>query len=85
MDLNHKFRTGKYSGRTVGEVYKLDRRYFNWILENRPEMLKSHGKAKSSNSYKQPVYKPTLLKTEHYAHPGRIIQPLEPGDINDAF
>jgi len=57
MDLKHVFRTGKYSGRTVQYVYSNDRRYFNWVLENRPEMLKSHNKEQPQNTqYKKPVY-----------------------------
>jgi len=42
LDLNHTLRSGKYAGKTVGTVYNRDRRYFNWVVENRPEMLKSH-------------------------------------------
>jgi len=42
IDLTHTFRSGKYAGKTVGTVYNRDRRYFNWVVENRPEMLKSH-------------------------------------------
>ena len=60
MDLNVILRSGKYAGRTVGSVYKSDKRYITWILENRPEMLKSHGKKKPTNlthePYKKPVY-----------------------------
>ena len=43
IDLNHRLRSGKYAGQTLNYVYKKDRRYFNWMVENRPEMLKSHG------------------------------------------
>ena len=42
LDLNHRLRSGKYAGQTLSYVYKKDRRYFNWMVENRPEMLKSH-------------------------------------------
>jgi hypothetical protein len=42
LDLNHRLRSGKYAGKSVGTVYRKDKRYFNWVVENRPEMLKSH-------------------------------------------
>ena len=84
MDLNHKFRTGKYAGRTVGTVYKLDRRYFNWILENRPEMLKSHGKKKPQTLRHVPT---RISEVPENAEdiPGKTIQPFTPGNLDDAF
>ena len=42
LDLSHIMRSGKYAGKTINYVYQKDRRYFNWVAENRPEMLKSH-------------------------------------------
>jgi hypothetical protein len=39
MNQNLVFRTGKYKGKTVGEVLKIDINYVVWVKENRPEML----------------------------------------------
>ena len=57
IDLNHRLRSGKYAGQTLNYVYKKDRRYFNWMVENRPEMLKSHGtKPKAQKpTYEEPI------------------------------
>ena len=40
MNQNLVLRTGKYKGKTVREVLKLDMNYILWVKENRPEMLK---------------------------------------------
>mgnify|MGYP000114139611 CR=1 FL=1 len=82
MNLNHVFRSGKYAGKTVDYVYKVDRKYFNWVLENRPEMLKSHKKKEStlvSKSYKKPTYvdPPELSDKERGV--------IKPATINEAF
>lgn len=82
MDMNHVFRTGKYAGKTVNYVYSVDRRYFNWVLENRPEMLKSHKKKVESmvnKPYKKPVYvDPPDVSDEES---GKI----KPATLNEAF
>lgn len=83
MDLNHIFRTGKYVGRTVGYVYKKDSRYFSWILENRPEMLKSHGAKKPTGIQNRPYKKPTYIDPPEVSAEDRgVIKPLSP---NEAF
>lgn len=84
MDKNHIFRTGKYAGKTVNYVYQTDKRYFNWILENRPEMLKSHKKKAESRDYDKPYKKPV------YVDPPDIKKTIEtgwipPGNVEDAF
>jgi len=56
IDLNHRLRSGKYKGQTLNYVYKKDRRYFNWMLENRPEMLKSHGSKPKKAQVQKPTY-----------------------------
>jgi hypothetical protein len=61
MDKNQVFRTGKYSGKTINYVYQNDRRYFNWVLENRPEMLKSHKKKAKPESHNKPYKKPVYV------------------------
>lgn len=33
------FRSGKYQGKTVGLVKKINPSYIDWVLENKPEML----------------------------------------------
>ena len=55
IDLNHRLRSVKYAGQTLNYVYKKDRRYFNWMVENRPEMLKSHG-SKPKATVQKPTY-----------------------------
>jgi hypothetical protein len=57
LDLNHRLRSGKYAGQTLSYVYKKDRRYFNWMVENRPEMLRRHGS--KPKVQKPKVQKPT--------------------------
>lgn len=82
MDLNHTFRSGKYAGRTVGHVYKTDKRYFNWILENRPEMLKSH---KGTPQQARPSFntKPTYVDPPDVSDKERgVIRGISP---NEAF
>ena len=57
LDLNHRLRSGKYAGQTIDYVYKKDKRYFSWVLENRPEMLKSHkSKSTPTRSNTKPTY-----------------------------
>ena len=56
MNINQILRSGKYAGYTIGEIYAKDRRYINWVLENRPEMLKSHAKKPKETTYKKPTY-----------------------------
>ena len=77
MDLNHIFRSGKYAGYTINEVYAKDRRYINWVLENRPEMLKSHKKKEIQKTYTKPTYvdPPNLSDKER-----GVIKPASPKD-----
>lgn len=79
MDLNHIFRTGKYAGKTVQYVYSRDRRYFNWVLENRPEMLKSHKRKPDivNRPYKKPVY---IDPPEVAPEDRGFIRPLTPNE-----
>ena len=90
MDLNFILRSGKYAGYTAAEIRIKDPYYFNWIRENRPEMLKSHGKSKSTNSYKQSVYqqstyKPVQPKTEPVDNDiSKTIEPYYPSP-DEAF
>lgn len=44
MRPDFKFRTGKHSGRTYEWVEDNDPSYIDWVLENRPEMLKEESK-----------------------------------------
>jgi hypothetical protein len=80
LDLNHRLRSGKYAGQTVGYVYKKDKRYFNWVVENRPEMLKSH-KAKPTPKPVHSNTKPTYVDPPDIPKPGAI-KPMSP---NEAF
>lgn len=77
MDLNHIFRSGKYAGYTVNEVYARDRRYINWVLENRPEMLKSHKKKAVQQTYTKPTY---VDPPEVSDKPSSGIKPVSPED-----
>ena len=40
LNPNFKFRSGKYSGWTVRDVFDTDPGYLNWVYENKPQMLK---------------------------------------------
>lgn len=80
MDLNHVFRTGKYAGKTVNYVYSVDRRYFNWVLENRPEMLRSH---KKKQEVKKQYNKPTYVDPPEVAENPRYI--IKPASVDEAF
>ena len=79
VDLNHVFRSGKYAGKTVNYVYSVDRRYFNWVAENRPEMLKSHKGKPKPVSNKKPTYvdPPDLSDAERGV--------IKPASIDEAF
>lgn len=39
LNPNFKFRSGKYSGWTVRDVFDTDPGYLNWVYENKPQML----------------------------------------------
>jgi len=39
LNPNFKFRSGKYSGWTVRDVFDTDPGYLNWVHENKPQML----------------------------------------------
>lgn len=47
MHTNLKFRTGKYAGKSYEWVNENDPGYINWVLENRPEMMRSKQKPKT--------------------------------------
>ena len=40
LNPNFKFRSGKYAGWTVRDVFDTAPGYLNWIYENKPQMLK---------------------------------------------
>lgn len=82
MDLNHVFRTGKYAGKTVGYVYSRDNRYFNWVAENRPEMLKSH-KKKTEPIVNKPYKKPVYVDPPEVAENPKYV--IKPASVNEAF
>jgi hypothetical protein len=44
MDYDLIFRSGKYTGKTVGWVAENDSSYLVWVEECRPEMLKENKK-----------------------------------------
>lgn len=83
MDMNHVFRSGKYAGKTVNYVYSKDRRYFNWVLENRPEMLKSHKKKQTQSVINKPYKKPTYVDPPDLSDKERGV--IKPASINEAF
>lgn len=81
VDLNHILRSGKYKGRTVGSVYKADKRYISWVLENRPEMLKSH-KAKAKPVPVRTNTRPKYVEPPEESEDVYRIKPMSP---NEAF
>jgi len=83
MDKNHIFRTGKYAGKSVHYVYLNDRRYFNWVLENRPEMLKSHKKKVESRTYDKPYKKPVYVDPPEVSD--KDMGKIKPATLNEAF
>tara|TARA_B110001469_G_scaffold5622_1_gene5869 strand:- start:205 stop:465 length:261 start_codon:yes stop_codon:yes gene_type:complete len=83
MDKNHVFRTGKYAGKTVNYVYQNDKRYFSWILENRPEMLKSHKKKVESRTYDKPYKKPVYIDPPDVSD--EDMGKIKPATISEAF
>jgi hypothetical protein len=42
MTEEFKFRSGRYAGKTYSEVSEKNPSYIDWILANRPEMLKEY-------------------------------------------
>lgn len=83
MDMNHVFRSGKYAGKTVNYVYSRDRNYFNWVLENRPEMLKSHKKKQTQSVVNKPYKKPTYVDPPDLSDKERGV--IKPASISEAF
>lgn len=85
MDYNMIMRSGKYAGYTIGEMAFKDPSYFRWVKENRPEMLKSHGKPKSSGMYNKPQAQklkpisPEKLQAQQWS------KSIKPADPSDAF
>lgn len=77
-------RTGKYAGYTIGEMVFKDPRYYRWVKENRPEMLKSHGKKKPQTLKHVPT-KVAEVPENAEEVPGKTIQPFTPGNWDDAF
>jgi len=43
LNPNFKFRSGKYAGWTLAEVFDIAPGYLNWVYENKPQMLKGAG------------------------------------------
>jgi len=39
LNPNFKFRSGKYAGWTLAEVFEMNPGYINWVYENKPQML----------------------------------------------
>lgn len=39
LNPNFKFRSGKYAGWTLAEVFDMAPGYLNWVYENKPQML----------------------------------------------
>lgn len=60
MDINPEqiLRSGKHSGKTVGWIMRFDRRYFDWVKENAPGMLKEHNDHNKKPSGWAPGYDP---------------------------
>ena len=83
MDKNHIFRTGKYAGKTINYVYQKDKKYFNWILENRPEMLKSHKKKVEARAYDKPYKKPVYIDPPDVSD--EDMGKIKPATISEAF
>ena len=44
MEINPEqiLRSGKHAGKTIGWIMRFDRKYFEWVRENTPGMLKEH-------------------------------------------
>lgn len=45
------FRSGKYQGKTVGLVKKMNPSYIDWVLENNPKMLKEKAAPPEKKDY----------------------------------
>jgi len=43
------FRSGRFKGKTYGEVNRINPGYIDWVIENRPEMLREY-KRKGPNT-----------------------------------
>lgn len=70
MDLNHKFRSGKHAGKTVGEVMKLEPSYITWVKENQPAMLRP-----GMNQKYQPTAKPEVKQPRKEPPPDDEVEP----------
>lgn len=85
MDYNMELRSGKYAGYTVGEMAFKDPSYFRWVKENRPEMLKPHGKSKPKGMFNKPQAQKLKPIPQEKLEEMRANTRVEPGDIADAF
>jgi len=71
-----KFRTGKFAGKTYGWVCDNHPWYIEWVIENRPEMLREHKKQKKKKQKLNPMPKLSeeYIKEMRWAS-GRDIKP----------
>jgi len=70
LNPNFKFRSGKYAGWTIRDVFDTAPGYLNWIYENKPQMLKG-AEIKSA-----PKPEPKVADPEDvYYHSNKNIRP----------
>ena len=79
LNPNFKFRSGKYAGWTLQEVFNMAPGYLNWVYENRPQMLKG-AEAKAAPA---PKPKPEVAEPEdiYYLYNKNI----KPATYDEAF
>ena len=70
LNPNFKFRSGKYAGWTLAEVFEMNPGYINWVYENKPQMLKGAEIKPASKP------EPKVADTEDvYYHSNKNIRP----------
>ena len=73
MEINPEqiLRSGKHAGKTIGWIMRFDRKYFEWVRENTPGMLKEHKDYKQKPSPYASGYKPSSPFRDNELAPDR--------------
>lgn len=77
LNPNFKFRSGKYAGWTIQEVFDTSPGYLNWIYENKPQMLKG-AEIKSA-----PKPEPKVVDSEEVSY--IYSKNIKPATYDEAF
>ena len=81
-----KLRSGKYKGYTVEEVIDIAPWYIDWVMQNRPEMLREKAPYKPTKKKVEQTYKPSAMKPNYdFDNEVRVEKPLPKLTPEEAF